>query len=213
MEIIPKKISDYIKTHISEEPETLKELNRETYAKILMPRMLSGHEQGRVLSILSKMCKPKYILEIGTFTGYSTICLAEGLEKDGLIYTIDINEELEDFSKKYFVKVGIDHKVIQLTGDALEIIPNLQHTFDLIFLDADKKHYNSYLNLLLEKLNSGGFLIADNVLWNGKVLETNKNKDKDTLGVAEFNELVMKDQRIENIILPIRDGLNVIRKL
>ncbi|MDH5602850.1 MAG: O-methyltransferase [Cyclobacteriaceae bacterium] len=213
MEIIPKKISDYIKTHISEEPETLKELNRETYAKILMPRMLSGHEQGRVLSILSKMCKPKYILEIGTFTGYSTICLAEGLEKDGLIYTIDINEELEDFSKKYFVKVGIDHKVIQLTGDALEIIPNLQHTFDLIFLDADKKHYNSYLNLLLEKLNSGGFLIADNVLWNGKVLKTNKNKDKDTLGVAEFNELVMKDQRIENIILPIRDGLNVIRKL
>ena len=211
--MLSSKLTNYIEAHISEEPPLLKELNRETYANILMPRMLSGHEQGRVLSMLSKMCKPKYILEIGTFTGYSAICLAEGLLKDGLLYTIDINEELEDFSKKYFIKAKIEDKIIQLTGNALEIIPTLQKSFDLIFLDADKKHYNIYLNLLIEKLNSGGILIADNALWSGKVSETTKHSDKDTLGVTSFNESVYKDKRVENIILPIRDGLNVIRKL
>jgi len=213
MNLIAEDIVDYIKLHISEEPPVLRELARETHANVLMPGMISGHEQGRVLSMISKLCRPKNILEIGTFTGYSTICLAEGLAKNGHIYTIEINEELEEFAKKYFVKAGANHVVTQLIGDAMELVPKLEIVFDLIFLDADKKNYKNYLNLLIDKLAPGGTLIADNTLWYGKVLDNTANKDKDTKGIMAFNEAVLQDKRLENIILPVRDGISVIRKL
>jgi len=212
MDFLDPKIEDYVVAHTSEESEILKQLNRETHLKALRPRMLSGHLQGRLLSMFSNMLKPERILEIGTYTGYATICLAEGLSENGIIHTIEKNAELENFARKYFAKVGIQDKVIFHIGNALDIIPELDETFDLVFIDADKENYSKYFQLIIDKVKPGGLIIADNVLWGGKVIENVPDKDKETLGIVEFNELVNNDERVENLILPFRDGLMLMRK-
>jgi predicted O-methyltransferase YrrM len=212
MHFIPEKLDDYVVMHSEEEPELLKQLTRETHQKILQPRMLSGHYQGRVLSMISKLVNPKNILEIGTYTGYSALCLAEGMQKSGELHTIDINEELYDFQRKYFDKSEYGNQIHQHLGNALEIIPKLNMTFDLIFIDADKENYSNYFNVIIDKLNSGGVILSDNVLWSGKVIEKVDAKDIDTKGVLAFNALLKKDTRVETIILPIRDGLSISRK-
>jgi len=213
MHFIPEKLDDYVVMHSEEEPELLKQLTRETHQKILQPRMLSGHYQGRVLSMISKLINPKYILEIGTYTGYSALCLAEGMQKDGELHTIDINEELFDFQRKYFDKSEYGNQIHQHLGNALEIIPKLNKTFDLIFIDADKENYSNYFHCIIDKLNSGGVILSDNVLWSGKVIEKVDEKDIDTKGVIAYNTLLKNDPRIETIILPIRDGLTISRKI
>jgi len=214
MDFLQKELQAYIENHTEKEPEILKMLNRETYAKILMPRMLSGHLQGRVLSMLSKMIKPKRILEIGTFTGYSAICLAEGFEKEGAIITIDVNEELEDMARSYFKRAGLEKIIDYRIGNAMEIIPDLKGDFDLIFIDADKENYCNYFDLVIGMMKPGAFLIADNVLWSGKVLDEEEiNKNKDTKGIITFNKKIQDDERVENVLFPIRDGLMIIRKL
>lgn len=213
MDFIDPKLEDYALKHTSEESEVLNHLNRETHLKVLRPRMLSGHLQGRFLSMLSNMIKPERILEIGTYTGYATICLAEGLSESGQIHTVEINAELEQFAHKYFVKVGIQDKVKFHLGNAVDIIPELDETFDLVFIDADKENYSNYFQLIIEKVRPGGLIIADNVLWHGKVLENIADNDTETLGIVEFNKLVQKDIRVENMILPLRDGLMLLRKL
>ena len=196
------------------ESDLLKELARETYQKILQPRMLSGPLQGRFLSLLSKIIQPKTILEVGTFTGYGTLCLAEGLQKDGLLHTIDTNEELIDFQKKYFNRSDYKNQIKCHLGAAKCVISKLDLSYDLIFLDADKSNYLNYFNLLIPKLNPKGILIADNVLWSGKVLEeTTSIKDIDTPALKEFNEYVKNDQRVETLLLPLRDGLTICRKV
>ncbi|MCO4293424.1 O-methyltransferase [Solitalea sp. MAHUQ-68] len=210
MDIINKKINSYVETHTDIEPAILQLLNRETHLKILLPRMLSGHFQGRTLSMLSKMIKPKRILEIGTYTGYSAICLAEGLEEDGLLTTLDINEELEPFVRSFFEKAGVQNKIDYRIGNAVEIIPTIDEEFDMIFIDADKKNNGNYYDLVFDKLKHGGYILADNVLWSGKVID--ENPDKDTKLVMAFNEKVQNDDRVENILLPIRDGIMIIRK-
>lgn len=207
-----KSIDRYILDHIDTEDEVLNELDRETNLKVLGARMISGHLQGQVLSMLSKMIAPKYILELGTFTGYSAICLAKGLQHEGKLITIEIDDELEAFAQKFFKKAGIDHKIEQRIGSALEIIPGLKESFDLVFIDADKREYVDYYELLIGKMKSGSYLIADNTLWNGKVLETPKADDRQTLGILKFNNLIKNDTRIEKVILPLRDGMTVIRK-
>ena len=212
MHFLPKKLDDYIVNHSQEEPELLKQLTRETYQKVLQPIMLSGSYQGRVLSMLSKLIQPKMILELGTYTGYSTLCLAEGLHPDGEINTIDINEELVDFQRNYFDKSGYGKQIIQHTGNALDIIPNIDKTFDLVFIDADKPNYINYFHLIIEKLRSGGILLSDNVLWHGKVIEKLNPKDVSTKAVLEYNTLLKEDARIETVLLPIRDGLTISRK-
>ena len=212
MHFISEELEHYIENHSEEEPELLQQLNRETHQKILQPRMLSGHYQGRVLSMISKLVNPKYILEIGTYTGYSAICLAEGLQKDGELHTIDINEELADFQRKYFDKSDYGTQIHQHVGNALEIIPNLDRTFDLVFIDADKENYGNYFHLIIDKLKTGGIILSDNVLWSGKVLEPLNDKDISTKAIFEYNELLKNDERVETIILPIRDGLTVSRK-
>ena len=212
MHFIPEDLDDYVVAHSEDEPELLQQLNRETYQKILQPRMLSGHYQGRVLSMISKLVKPKNILEIGTYTGYSAICLAEGMQKDGELHTIDINEELLDFQRKYFDKSGYGNQIIQHLGDALEIIGKLDKTFDLVFIDADKENYCNYFEVIINMLNTGGLILSDNVLWSGKVLEAIKADDRDTKGLVEYNKLLKEDKRVETIILPIRDGLTISRK-
>jgi len=213
MEFLPKNIDLYTEQHTDAENEILKELNRETYAKILMPRMLSGHLQGRVLSMLSKMINPERILEIGTYTGYSALCLAEGLKEDGKLITIDINEELEEMVKKYIKKSNLEDKIEQKIGNALDIIKSFDETekFDLVFIDADKENYLNYYHLVFDKVKKGGYIIADNVLWSGKVASDDK-KDKDTLAIMEYNKFVQNDDRVENVLFPIRDGLLVARK-
>lgn len=213
MHFIPEDLDDYISNHSEDEPKLLQELNRETYQKILQPRMLSGHYQGRVLSLISKMVHPKNILEIGTYTGYSSLCLAEGMQKEGELHTIDINEELVDFQRKYFEKSPFGTQIIQHLGNALEIIPKLDKTFDLIFIDADKENYPKYFNLVIDKLNNSGVILSDNVLWSGKVIEAIKPDDLDTKALIEYNKLLKEDKRIETVILPIRDGLTISRKL
>ena len=213
MEFIEQKIEDYSENHTTAESDVLYDLNRTTNAKVLQPRMLSGHLQGRLLSMLSKMIAPKRILEIGTYTGYSAICMAEGLAEDGKLITIDINYELEDIVKTYIHKAKLENKIIQKVGDALEIIPTLNERFDLVFIDADKDNYLNYYNLVFPMLNKGGYIIADNVLWSGKVLEPEKHKDADTQALIEFNKTIHADTRVENILLPIRDGLMILRKL
>ena len=214
MHFIPEDLDDYVVSHSEDEPELLKQLNRETYQKILQPRMLSGHYQGRVLSMISKLVNPKNILEIGTYTGYSTLCLAEGMQRNGALHTIDINEELIDFQCKYFDKSGYGNQIHQHLGDALEIIPKLDTTFDLVFIDADKENYSNYFNLIIDKLNTGGIIISDNVLWSGKVLETSfKKDDTSTPALIEYNSLLKEDNRVETVVLPIRDGLTISRKL
>lgn len=194
------------------EPESplLQKINRETYLKVLMPRMLSGHYQGRVLSLLSKMISPTRILEIGTFTGYATLCLAEGLTKDGLMYTLDINEELEDMVRDNFSASDYDHQIKYIIGDATETLPSLEETFDLVFIDADKKNNGTYYDLIFDRVRPGGIIIVDNVLWSGKIL--NDAQDKDTKNISSFNDKVAMDNRVEKLILPVRDGLFIIRK-
>ncbi|HKK11830.1 MAG TPA: O-methyltransferase [Flavobacteriaceae bacterium] len=212
MEFLPEAIEDYVVKHSEDEPELLQQLSRETHQKILQPRMLSGHYQGRVLSMISKLIGPKYILEIGTYTGYSALCLAEGMQNDGELHTIDHNEELFDFQRKYFDKSDYGKQIHQHLGNALEIIPKLDMTFDLVFIDADKENYSNYFNSIIDKLNPRGLILADNVLWSGKVIEKIDDKDIDTKGVIAFNTLLKNDPRIETIILPIRDGLSISRK-
>ncbi len=212
MEFIDQALEDYVVSGTSPEPPLLKQLNRDTYAHILMPRMLSGHLQGRTLAMFSMMIAPKRILEIGTYTGYSALCLAEGLQPDGLLYTIDINEELENMVKEYFQKSGIENQLRQLLGDAAKIIPTIDEQFDLVFIDADKGNYCLYYDLVFDKVKSGGYIIADNILWSGKVL-THDPKDKDLNAIKAYNIKVRKDARVTCVILPIRDGLSVARKL
>ncbi|MDR9456505.1 MAG: O-methyltransferase [Salegentibacter sp.] len=211
MHFLPEDIDDYIVEHSAKEPELLAKLNRETNQKILQPRMLSGHYQGRVLSLLSKMKSPKSILEIGTYTGYSALCLAEGLAEGGMLHTIDINEELYDFQKKYFEASAYKNQIKQYLGDALEIIPMLDAKFDLVFIDADKPNYPAYFEIIIEKMNKGGVILSDNVLWSGKIIETPNEEDESTKALVEYNDLLAKDKRLETVILPIRDGLTLSR--
>lgn len=212
MDFLDTELEEYVLDHTTSESGLLQKLNRETNAKILMPRMLSGHLQGRALSMFSRMIHPKNILEIGTYTGYSAICLAEGLKEGGKLYTIDINEELEVMVRRYLKEAGIDNKTEYIIGNAIEVIPTLNQTFDLVFIDADKENYLNYFELVFEKVSSGGFIIADNVLWSGKVIEPSEQLDKDTKAIVEFNEAIQNDSRVENLLLPIRDGLMVIQK-
>lgn len=213
MYFIPEALDDYVVKHSEDEPELLQQLSRETYQKILQPRMLSGHYQGRLLSIISKLVNPKNILEIGTYTGYSALCLAEGMQAQGELHTIDINEELIDFQRIYFDKSDYGTQIFQHLGDALQIIPKLDKTFDLIFIDADKDNYPNYFNIIINKLNVGGIILSDNVLWSGKVIEPLKKDDISTKALLEYNTLLKEDKRIETVILPIRDGLTISRKI
>lgn len=211
MHFLPEDLDDYIVAHSQKEPALLSKLNRETNQKVMQPRMISGHYQGRVLSLLSKLIRPKTILEIGTYTGYSAICLAEGLDKDGLLHTIDVNEELYDFQKKYFDKSEYSGQIKQYLGDATEIIPDIDSKFDLVFIDADKPNYPKYFELIIDKMNSGGVILSDNVLWSGKVIEKVKKDDESTLALLDYNKLLVEDKRVETVMLPIRDGLTITR--
>jgi caffeoyl-CoA O-methyltransferase len=213
MNFLSEELENYIKNHCEAEPQLLQKLNHETWEKVLNPRMLSGHVQGRVLSMLSHMIHPKNILEIGTFTGYSAICLAEGLSENGTIDTIDINEELETLARSYFKKAGIEHQVNYSIGNAVEIIPTLNKIYDLVFIDADKENYAVYYDLVFDKLNSGGYIIVDNVLWSGKVIQELKPDDIDTKAIVDFNKKVQNDNRVQNVLFSIRDGLMVVRKI
>ncbi|MDG1397344.1 MAG: class I SAM-dependent methyltransferase [Polaribacter sp.] len=211
MNFLPDKIDDYVVSHSQQEPKLLKELSRETWQKVLNPRMLSGAFQGRLLSMISKLVNPKNILEIGTYTGYSALCLAEGLQEKGNLITIDKNEELETLQNKYFEKSGYRNQIKQFVGDATKIIPNIDKKFDLVFIDADKSNYINYFRLIIQKMNVGGIILSDNVLWSGKVVEPLNSKDKDTKILLEYNKLLSTDNRIETVLLPIRDGLTVSR--
>lgn len=211
MDFLPEKIDNYVVAHSQEEPELLQDLNRETWQKILNPRMLSGGFQGRVLSMISKLIQPKTVLEIGTYTGYSALCMAEGMKKEGMLHTIDKNEELFDFQKKYFEKSEYKNQIKQYVGSALDIIPSLDEKFDLVFIDADKANYINYFNLIIDKMNSGGVILSDNVLWSGKVTEKVDPKDKDTEALVAYNKLLNSDSRVETVLLPIRDGLTITR--
>ena len=211
MNFIPEALDQYAVEHTQPEPELLAQLSRETFQKVLQPRMLSGHYQGRLLSLLSKIIAPKRILEIGTYTGYSALCLAEGLRPGGELHTIDINEELTDLQKKYFELSPHKDQIHPHLGDALEIIPQLSGKFDLVFMDADKPNYPAYFDLIIEKINPGGILLTDNVLWSGKVVEEVKEDDISTIALLKYNKMVAEDERLETILLPIRDGLSITR--
>ena len=214
MQFLSEDLDNYVVAHSDNEPELLQQLNRETNQKILQPRMLSGHYQGRVLSMISKLVNPKTILEIGTYTGYSALCLAEGLQTEGELHTIDINEELYDIQKKYFDKSDYKNQIHQHIGNALDIIPKLNRTFDLVFIDADKENYCNYFEIIIDKLKPGGIILSDNVLWSGKVLETTfKKDDTSTPALIAYNKLLKNDKRVETVMLPIRDGLTISRKL
>ena len=210
MNIISPAIDQYLDMHTQEESEVLKALTRETHLKVLMPQMLSGKVQGNLLTMMSKMMQPKRILEIGTFTGYASICLAMGLADNGLLYTIDINRELETMTDKYFKQAGVRHQIVSMYGPAVQLIPTLEETFDLVFIDADKINYSTYYDLVIEKVRPGGLIIADNVLWSGKVVEA--TKDKDTMAMDAYNKKVQDDPRVENVLVPLRDGLMMARK-
>lgn len=211
MQFLPEKLDEYVVQHTQKEPQILSELTRETWQKVLNPRMLSGAFQGRVLSMITKLVNPASILEIGTYTGYSALCLAEGLAKSGKIHTIDKNEELVSLQDKYFEKAGVKNQIQQYVGNALEIIPTIDATYDLVFIDADKSNYINYFNLIIDKMNPGGIILSDNVLWSGKVIEKLDPKDLDTKVLLEYNALLNSDDRIETVLLPIRDGLTVSR--
>lgn len=211
MDLIQPELQGYAERHSSPESSLLAAINRDTQAHVLMPGMLSGHLQGRVLAMLSKMIRPKTILEIGTYTGYSAICFAEGLPEGGKLVTIDKNEELEEKVRGSFEAAGLTHSIDYRIGNAMEIIPSLDMTFDLVFIDADKENYSNYYDMVIDKLNLNGFILADNVLWSGKVLE--EKADKDTEAIKAFNKKVTNDPRVENVLLPIRDGIMMIRKL
>lgn len=212
MEILSDELEKYISQHTTAEPEILVRLRKETFQKTTQPQMLSGGYQGRLLSLISKMIRPKNILEIGTFTGYATLCLAEGLQNEGKIITIDRNEELAYLPKKYFQESEFSNQIEMKIGNALDILEELEENFDLVFIDADKSNYINYYNKVLDKMNSGGVILADNVLWYGKVMEETKANDKDTLILKEFNEMLVSDSQIEVVLLPVRDGISLIRK-
>lgn len=211
MEFINADIQHYAEQHTSSESDLLKKINRDTHARIMMPRMLSGHLQGRLLSMISHMIRPNSILEIGTYTGYSAICLAEGLRPGGKLITIDANEELEDLVRSYFNEAGLEHQIDFIIGKALDILPTLDVKFDLVFIDADKENYSGYYDYAIKQLNLGGYILADNVLWSGKVLQ--EKTDKDTRALQEFNRKVHNDPRVENVLLPVRDGIMLARKI
>lgn len=214
MDIDQKQLDEYIASHTSPEPPLLYELNRKTQIRMMYPRMLSGQLVGRLLSMISHMLKPTKILEIGTFTGYSALCLAEGMHKDGLLHTIDINEELEAQNLKVFKQAGFEKQIIQHIGPAIDIIPKLGTHFDLVFIDADKINYPTYYVSVIDRVKSGGYIIADNVLWGGKVLDSQVEKqDKDTQAIIAFNKMVLNDNRTEKLMLPLRDGIYMIRKI
>jgi predicted O-methyltransferase YrrM len=210
--MIDSKIEAYIETHTTPEIEILKELNRQTHLRTFYPRMLSGHIQGKFLEMVCHMIQPKRVLEIGTFTSYSAIAIAQGIPDDALIYTIEVNEEMESFIREFITKSGMDKKIKLMMGDALEIIPTLDESFDLVFIDADKEQYVDYYKMAKQKLRPGGFIIADNVIWSGKVLEKSSRTDKETQGIVAFNEFVKNDTDVEQVMLSIRDGLLLIRK-
>lgn len=211
MEFIPDNISRYAEDHTSGESPLLKKINRDTHASVLMPRMLSGHLQGRFLAMISHMIKPACVLEIGTYTGYSGLCLAEGLTPEGKLITLDINEELEDRVRNYFRESGFGNKIDYRVGNALEIIPTLAGPFDLVWIDADKENYSRYYDLVIDNVTKGGYILADNVLWSGKVLDA--KPDKDTRAIMTFNDKVQADDRVENVLLPIRDGILMMRRV
>ena len=213
MHFLSPLLEKYIQDSSENEPELLKELSRETHLKVIQPRMITGHFQGRVLSMLSKIIHPINILEIGTYTGYSTLCLAEGLRKEGQLHTIDINEELTDFQRRYFDKSGFGTQLIQHTGDALQIIPTLDMTFDLIFIDAEKREYPKYFDAVIKKTKPGSIILSDNVLWSGKVVEPLDEKDMATKVLLDYNRMLKNDPRVETVLLPIRDGLTLSRVL
>ena len=213
MHFLSQDLEEYIEQHSENEPELLAQLNKETYQKILLPRMLSGHFQGRVLSMLSKLIRPLNILEIGTYTGYSGLCLCEGMQENGQLHTIDIKEELVDFQRKYFDKSPWGNQIVQHLGEAVTIIPNLNLKFDLVFIDADKENYITYFNLIVPKMNKGGIILSDNVLWSGKVVLPLEKNDLSTKILLEYNLLLKNDPRVETVLLPIRDGLTVSRVL
>ncbi len=212
MEFIDAKLDDYVCAHTENEPAILAELNRRTHVSILQPRMLSGHYQGRLLSMLAHMIQPKRVLEIGTYTGYSALCFAEGLQEGGKVTTVDVNEELEEFVQSYIEKANCSDKVEYIVGDAMEVIAHLDEQFDLVFIDADKKNYCNYYELVFDKVKSGGYIIADNVLWSGKVLEDYDSLDRETKILMDYNKMVHEDERVQEILLPIRDGLMIARK-
>ena len=211
MEFLPEIISSYSLENTEKEPKLLSDLNRETWANVMIPRMLSGHLQGRVLSMISKMIHPTNIIEVGTYTGYSALCMAEGLKENGKIHTLDINEEYTSVAKKYFEKSDYKENIIQHIGNAVDVIPQLNDKFQLAFLDADKENYSNYFDLIINKMDIGGYIIADNVLWSGKVTE--ENKDEETMALHNYNKKVLYDKRVETVLLPVRDGLNISRKL
>ncbi|WP_309609403.1 O-methyltransferase [Flavobacterium sp.] len=213
MHFLSEDLEEYIEQHSENEPELLAQLNKETYQKILLPRMLSGRFQGRVLSMLSKLIRPINILEIGTYTGYSALCLCEGMQENGILHTIDIKEELVDFQRKYFDKSRWGKQIFQHLGEAVNIIPTLNFKFDLVFIDADKDNYINYFHLILPRMNKGGIILSDNVLWSGKVVQTLEPNDLSTKILLEYNQILKNDNRVETVLLPIRDGLTVSRVL
>ena len=210
MHLVSHEIEKYIDAHTSDESDALQQLNRKTQTDVLMPQMLSGKVQGQFLQMISHALQPNRVLEIGTYTGYSAICLAAGLQENGKLFTIDINEELESIVKTHVEKAGLQHKIVQIIGDATQEINKLNETFDLVFIDADKQNYSLYYDLVIDKVRTGGFILADNVLWSGKIID--EKKDKDTQKLAEFNDKIQQDNRVENVIVSMRDGIMMMRK-
>lgn len=213
MHFISETLDQYVVDHSEKEPELLQQLTRETYQKVLQPRMLSGAYQGRILSLLSKLINPKSVLEIGTYTGYSTLCIAEGLQSSGKIHTIDKNEELRDFQKRFFDRSPYSNHIQQYTGNAVEVIPQIDDLFDLVFIDADKPNYPAYFELVMEKMNKKGVILSDNVLWSGKVIQPVTKDDLSTKALLQYNKMLVEDPRVETVLLPIRDGLTISRVL
>ena len=213
MEFISPVLDRYVCDHSENEPEILRKLNRKTHLSVLQPRMLSGHFQGRVLSMLSHMIRPLHVLEIGTYTGYSALCFAEGLAEGGKVITIDVNEELEELVREFIAMAEMEDRIDYRIGDARQLIPQLEEQFDIVFIDADKKNYCNYYDLVFDKVKSGGYIIADNVLWSGKVLEDVETLDRETKIIMEYNRKVHEDPRVQEVLLPVRDGLMVARKV
>lgn len=211
MHFLSEELENYAAQHTEDEPLLLQELNKRTHLNVLQPRMISGHFQGRFLSLLSKMVQPRTILEIGTYTGYATLCLAEGLHPEGVLHTIDIKEELTDLQREFFDRSGYGSQIVQHLGKAADIIPSLNTTFDLVFIDADKQNYAHYFDLVIEKMNRGGIILSDNVLWSGKVVEEVKPNDKHTQALMAYNQKIKDDPRVETVLLPIRDGITLSR--
>ena len=211
MHFLSEELENYAAQHTEDEPLLLQQLNKRTHLNVLQPRMISGHFQGRFLSLLSKMVQPRTILEIGTYTGYATLCLAEGLHPEGVLHTIDIKEELTDLQREFFDRSGYGSQIVQHLGKAADIIPSLNTTFDLVFIDADKQNYAHYFDLVIEKMNHGGIILSDNVLWSGKVVEEVKHNDKHTQALMAYNQKIKDDPRVETVLLPIRDGITLSR--